>query len=209
MIATITPTITIDHLRQQQGERVLLDLPSLTLTGPGCIALTGDNGAGKTTLLRLLCGRLEVPDHGTIDHTVPVEQRLLVDQSPYLFSTHVAGNVAYGLKVRGVARGPREQRVAEALQMVGMSDYAHRPAASLSVGEARRVAIARGLAVEPQLLLLDEPDAGLDEDARQMLQTVLRSLAQDRLIIYATHRRDGLRQVADRIVTLSDGRLVE
>ncbi len=203
------PVFTIWNLRHEKGGRQVLAIPRLTLGAPGLAAVVGDNGAGKTTFLRLLTGWLETPTAGTVNCSVPPFSIVLVEQSPYMFSTSVAGNVGYGLKVRGISRSRRGPLVAEALAEVGLAGYGSRPARELSGGEQRRVATARALAVNPDVLLLDEPDAGLDQRAVRTLESLILALGKNRLVIFSTHNRVWADRLADRVIHLDRGRLVE
>ncbi len=204
----MTVAFHIDNLRHDKGGRTVLAIPSLALEGPGLIALVGHNGAGKTTLLRLLTGLLEVPTAGSVRCSVDPLSVGLVDQSPYLFTTTVAANVGYGLKVRGVPRWARTERVRTALDEVGLAGFEKRRARELSGGERRRVAVARALVVNPRVLLLDEPDAGLDTAAVAGLERLISRVAEQRLVIFSTHDRERARRLAHRVVYLEKGRLV-
>jgi len=198
---------TLRDLCHQRGGRTVLQVAELAIDGPGLVALSGPNGAGKTTLLRLLSGRLERPTHGHIERAVTPMETVLVDQHPYLFADTVAANVAYGLKVRGMGGQARDRRVAHALDQVGMAGHGPRRAAGLSGGQSRRVALARALAVDPAVLLLDEPDAGLDQGAVDGLERILIRLAGERLVVFSTHDRERSRRLAGRVIALNDGRL--
>lgn len=204
----MTMALHVRELRHDKGGRTVLAIPQLSLSGPGLVALVGHNGAGKTTLLRLLSGVLERPTEGTVNCTVEPLSVVMVDQSPYLFTCTVAANVSYGLKVRGVPRWARAERVRAALDEVGMGGFESRRARELSGGEQRRVAVARALAVNPRILLLDEPDAGLDAEAAAGLETLIAGLGDRRLVVFSTHDRMRAERLAGRTVYLEKGRLV-
>lgn len=203
----MTPSLSVRDLRHPKGHGFVLEIPALDLEGPGLVALVGPNGAGKTTLLRLLSLRVERPAAGRVACTAPAREVVLVDQHPYMFSGSVADNVAYGLKVRRVPRRLRGGAVARALSQVGLAGAEGRPARALSGGQRHRVAIARALAVAPRILLLDEPDAGLDGEAVAALETLLADLARERLVVLSTHDRARAVRLAGRVLALEGGRL--
>jgi tungstate transport system ATP-binding protein len=195
-----------------------LEVDSISAPAGGTLALLGPSGSGKSTLLHLL-GLLEKPDAGRVllgDREVQAgdrEARLAmaaVFQRPYLFKGTVAGNVGYGLSVRGVPKRERPERIAAALDRVGLSGYERRGAHQLSGGEAQRVSLARALVLEPKVLLLDEPLASLDVLLKRTLaEEFARILATQQVTaVYVTHDQDEAAVVADRIGVMRGGRIV-
>ncbi|MBI1735235.1 MAG: ABC transporter ATP-binding protein [Candidatus Rokubacteria bacterium] len=182
------------------------------------LAVIGPNGSGKSTLLRVL-GLLERPTAGEVrfrDRVVDARSALaerrrmaIVFQQPLLADMTVAANVALGLRFRGVPAADRDARVARWLDRFGVAALAERRARALSGGEAQRVALARALAVEPAVLLLDEPFAALDEPARVALIEDLAAIVRaDRVTtVLVTHDRGEARALADRVAVLLGGRL--
>ena len=193
-----------------------LDVPR----GVTC-CIVGPTGAGKTTLLRLL-DLLETPTSGTISlggspmprngrGIVAWRRRMaLVPQRPGLFDLTVAGNVQYGLQVRGL-RGPEARdRVAWALAEVGLAGYASRRAATLSGGESQRLALARALVLDPEVLLLDEPTANLDPAGVALVEGLVKKLRRrGTTLLLVTHNVFQARRLADKVVFLLAGRVVE
>jgi UDP-glucose/iron transport system ATP-binding protein len=180
----------------------------------GTTALVGPSGAGKSTLLRLL-NRLADPDSGMItyrdrdvrnfDVLELRRQVALVPQLPALLPGTVAENVEYGPRLCG-----RRSDVSETLTLAGLGDaFAERPAQELSVGEQQRVMLARALALKPQVLLLDEPTAALDQQARDAIERTLLDLRRrlSASLILVTHDPAQAQRLSDRIVTLDNGHL--
>lgn len=180
------------------------------------VALVGPNGAGKSTLLLHLNGILRGQGDVQIAGLPVTEENLarvralvgLVFQNPddQLFSPTVFDDVAYGPLYMGLAKDKIQERVALALAAVGMSGFEKRMPHHLSIGERKRIALATVLSMEPQLLALDEPSAGLDPRARRGLIALLRSLPQT--LIACTHDMHLVRDLFDRTVILEQGRVV-
>jgi tungstate transport system ATP-binding protein len=134
----------------------------------------------------------------------------LLHQTPYLGSGTVAANVAYGLSLRGIRGAERHHLVDEALAMVGLAGFSGRIARTLSGGEQRRVALARALAIKPRVLILDEPFAGLDREAAELLEDVISSLPRaGTTVILSTHDARHPRRLGGEIIALEGGRVVE
>jgi cobalt/nickel transport system ATP-binding protein len=190
---------------------------SLSLSEGEKVALVGPNGAGKSTLLVHLNGILE-KQHGAIricdtELTPKTVRRVramvgLVFQSPddQLFSPTVFDDVAFGPIYQGLPPGQVRERVDEALRMVHMEEYAGRVSHHLSVGEKKRIAIATVLSMKPEVLVLDEPSAGLDPRARRSLIGLLRELPQT--MIVATHDLPMVRELLPRTVIMDYGQIV-
>jgi UDP-glucose/iron transport system ATP-binding protein len=179
--------------------------------GEGTTALLGPSGSGKSSLLRLL-DRLADPDEGVVRfrgrdvrELDPLDLRrraVLVPQLPAPVPGSVADNVRYGPGLLG-----READVERALSLAGLDPgYAERDASQLSVGEQQRVMLARALALEPEVLLLDEPTAALDEDAKRAVEGALGGL-DDLSMVVVTHERAQAERLADRVVRIDEGRI--
>jgi tungstate transport system ATP-binding protein len=189
--------LKVQGLRKAHGERLLFDIPELMLERGCSYLLTGANGVGKTTLLRVLAGlesadmRQYVFDGVTvarqdIAHLAP--EIVYVHQHAYLFHSSVADNIAYGLKGRGLTRQKIAERVAAEIAWAGLEGVAKVPPQKLSGGEKQRVALARARVLKPKLLLLDEPTANLDVDARlQVANLITRMGHEDDCVLVATH----------------------
>jgi ABC-type sulfate/molybdate transport systems ATPase subunit len=207
--------LKLAELRHRRGTREVLAIERLELAAGERLAVLGPNGAGKTTLLRLLAG-LESASAGSveIDGTRVAEgdyelrRRIgYATQRPGLLSTSVRRNVELPLRWRGIDRAERGYMALAALDRLGVAHLAERRAAALSGGEAQRVNLARALAIEPDMLLLDEPAAGLDPDARRRFLDDLEVALADRsvTVVHVSHRADEALRVADRVAILSGG----
>jgi ABC-type sulfate/molybdate transport systems ATPase subunit len=207
--------LSIRNLRHRRRGRLVLSIDELDLEPGVRMAVLGPNGAGKTTLLRLIAA-LESPTAGTVEvDGVPTtradtsRRRSIgyATQRPGLLSTTVRRNVELPLRWRGVPRTQRRALSLAALERLGVAHVAERPAFALSGGEAQRVSLARALAVDPAVLLLDEPAAGLDAQARQSFLDDLETALADRgtTVVHVSHRAEEALRLADRVAVLVEG----
>jgi tungstate transport system ATP-binding protein len=202
----------LQGLRQCYGTRTVLDIPDLTIGSGRLCLLTGANGSGKSTLLSILA-LLTPPTGGTIafrGNTVQWDSRsllaarkkvTLLHQAPYLFNESVYTNVAFGLRARGITGKEQHRVVEQALAVVELAGFERRKARELSGGEAQRVAMARALAIRPEVLLLDEPMANVDRDTALLLEKLIVSLPQQGTSVIMTTHDPGQpgRMAGDRI----------
>jgi ABC-type Fe3+/spermidine/putrescine transport system ATPase subunit len=213
------PYLAIENLSVSYGDTRVLDRVSLGVERGEMIALLGSSGCGKTTLLRAIAGFV-IPDEGAIrvgdeDITrLPPEKRAtaMMFQS-YALWPHmtVAGNIGYGLRMRGWKSNAIDKRIGEMLKLLQLEGFMTRPVTQLSGGQRQRVALGRALAVDPHLLLLDEPMSNLDYKVRLELRHELRAL-QRRIgitAVYVTHDREEALTLADRIAVIDAGRIVQ
>jgi len=214
-------TIAINHLSRRFAEFRALDDVSLSIAPGEFVALLGPSGSGKTTLLRILAG-LDFPDSGELAQDgrdllrVSARDRGvgLVFQHYALFRhMTVFENVAFGLRVRPRARRPSKAEIADRvdklLKRVQLDGLAQRYPAQLSGGQRQRVALARALAIEPELLLLDEPFGALDAQVRIALRRWLRHLHEELHLttVFVTHDQEEALELADRVVVMNRGRI--
>ena len=212
------PLLHIRGVTKHYGDRVILDAVDLEIQAGEAIVLTGSNGSGKSTLLRILAG-LEpaaiasfafdgsamalAPYPATLRHAIGY-----VHQHPALFATSVAANIAYGLKMRGMATRDLAIKTDAAMKWAGVDRVRDVAPAALSGGERQRVALARAKVLEPRLLLLDEPTSNLDGAAREQVISLIRTLAAEgRSVIVAGHDREVINLEGVRRIKLRDGKL--
>jgi len=214
-------SIEVRNLKKSFGKTVVCDNLNLDIPAGELVALLGPSGSGKTSLLRIIAG-LEVPDSGTVlfhgeDATnTDVRERQVgfVFQHYALFGhMTIFENVAFGLRVRPKATRPSEAeikaKVTDLLKLVQLDWIADRYPHQLSGGQRQRIALARALAVEPKVLLLDEPFGALDAKVRKELRRWLRRLHDEMHVtsVFVTHDQEEAMEVADRIVVMNQGRI--
>lgn len=214
-------SILIEHLNKRFGQTVVCDDISLEIGSGELVALLGPSGSGKTSLLRIIAG-LEQPDSGRVrfhgkDATQddPRSRQVGFVFQHYALFNHMTifENVAFGLRVMPRATRPSERAIREKvmslLQMVQLDWLADRYPSQLSGGQRQRIALARALAVEPKVLLLDEPFGALDAQVRKSLRRWLRRLHDEMHVtsVFVTHDQDEAMEVADRVVVLNRGRV--
>jgi len=213
------PKLAISNIEKEFDGAPLLRGVSLAVESGEIVCLLGPSGGGKTTLLRIIAG-LEQPEGGRIlfagkdQSDVPVHLRHfgMMFQDLALFPhKNVFANVAFGLRMQDLSQDEIKPRVAQALELVGLSGFADRDVNNLSGGEQQRVALARSLAPRPQLLMLDEPLGALDRILREQLVADLRAILKriGMTAIYVTHDQDEAFAIADRIAIMHAGCLIQ
>ena len=204
--------IRLEDLRFTPNGRPVLAGIDLELGGEGISVVLGPNGAGKSVLLRMLAG-LERPDGGRIAWNgagLPERAIAMLFQQPMLLRASVADNAALGLKPLALARDQARRRVARVLERVGLAHRARDSARHLSGGERQRLALARAWAVQPRLLLLDEPTAALDPTATEAVEALIREIRTDGArIVMTTHNLGQAMRISDDIVFIEAGRVRE
>lgn len=196
-----------------------LQISELTIHEAGIYAFLGANGSGKTTLLKLMNGLL-ISDSGTFlyrgyglnDRDNPLRQSTVyLHQSPYLFACTVRDNIEFGLKIRKLSAGTIRKKVDEVLQITGLSDLSDTDIRNLSGGETQRAALARAIAIDPEVLLLDEPTSSVDKENIAKLQNVLLELNRNNstTIIFSSHNEVFSKKLAEKIFLIDRGKLQE
>ena len=209
--------IVVENVSKNFGDFVALENVSLEVPSGSLTALLGPSGGGKSTLLRVIAG-LEEPDSGIVvlDGQDLTESPARERGVGFVFQHYAAfkhmtvrDNIAYGLKIRKRPKDEIQDRVEELLGLVHLDGFAGRYPAQLSGGQRQRMALARALAVEPKVMLLDEPFGALDATVRKELRAWLRRLHEDVHVttIFVTHDQEEAMEVAEQIVVLNDGRI--
>lgn len=209
--------ISVQDVSKQFGSFQALDQVSLEIKSGSLVALLGPSGSGKSTLLRLIAG-LEMPDSGKIwltgedatDRSVQERNIGFVFQHYALFKhLSVRKNIAFGLEIRRASASKVKKKVEELLELVQLSGLGDRYPSQLSGGQRQRVALARALAVEPQVLLLDEPFGALDAKVRKDLRAWLRRLHDEVHVttVFVTHDQEEAMEVSDELVVMNKGRV--
>lgn len=215
------PIIEVKNLKVNMGGSTILDVPSLAIKEGETLSLIGPNGAGKSTLLQTLAFLLK-PSAGEIyfkGQLVKTNSSLrqyrrkvaVVFQEPLLFDAPVFHNVASGLKIRRREKKEIRERVEEELARFGISHLSHRSARTLSGGEAQRTSLARAFAIQPEILLLDEPFSNLDQPTRDSLLTDLEGILRQTktTTIMATHDRLEALRLSDRLAVMNRGQILQ
>ena len=208
----------LNNIKVIRDQRCILDIPELNLPKNQCISLLGDNGAGKSSLLDLLAfvskpseGKIKLVGQ-SITKDLNSKQRAsiaYVAQHPYLLSGSVFDNIQLALKLQGIKSEHHSSLIKSALEHVNASHLINQQVNTLSGGELKRVAIARAISYEPDILLLDEPFSHLDQTQMQQLEVILQQLSQqaNKTIIFSTHNRFQGLALAESTVNLVEGKL--
>jgi sulfate transport system ATP-binding protein len=212
-------SILVENISKQYNNFQVLDQVNLEIKNGSLVGLLGPSGSGKSTLLRVMAG-LEPADSGRIwlegqeATSLSLQQREIgfVFQNYALFPhLTVSQNISFGLDIRNIDADLKNQRVQELLQLVQLEKFATRYPSQLSGGQRQRVALARALAVEPKVLLLDEPFAALDSKIRKQLRYWLRNLHHQISVttVFVTHDYQEAMELAHEIVVLENGRIAQ
>ncbi|RDV04339.1 ATP-binding cassette domain-containing protein [Undibacter mobilis] len=205
--------IILSGITIKAGRVTILDRVTQVIAAGAPTVLIGPNGAGKTTLLRVIMG-LAQPDAGSVTwgshNDASQVRRAIVFQRPVMLRRQANSNLAYALNAAGVPRSQHPQRIAELLALVGLADRGARPARKLSGGEQQRLALARALARDPAVLLLDEPTASLDPAATKSIEDIIRAVARRGVkVILSTHDLGQARRIGGDVMLMHRGGIIE
>ncbi len=212
--------VEVKGLSKRFEDRLALDDVGFQVPEGKITAIVGPSGSGKTTLLRII-NMLDRPTKGKLvingkdpaknGHSQVLKKMVMVFQNPVMFNRSVIANVSYGLKVRRVDKTKVKDRSEKALERVGLGDRAGQYAPTLSAGESQRMAFARGLVLEPELMLLDEFTANLDPGNVALLEKLVMDYNKDSdsTIVLATHNLYQAKRLSHHCIFLFDGKLIE
>lgn len=218
-----TSILKVKNLKKIYNNKTVLDIDYLSFQESKIYAIVGPNGSGKTTLLNIL-NLLVKPEEGQIffrdqeiinnsnSKLLEIRRKMtLVDQDPFLFQSTVYNNVAYGLKVRSVSSLVQQNRIKNALDMVGLSGFENRKVDQLSGGEAQGVVIARALVIEPEILFLDEPTTSIDQRHIDIVERIIKKIMEKikTTVIFTTHDLSQAYRLADEVISLLDGKIIK
>jgi len=206
--------LTADRITKQYKNKIAVDRMSFTLT-EGVTGLLGANGAGKTTLMRLLSGIL-VPDSGTVScdgmNVESEEYREILGYLPQEFGYYpeFSGRdfLLYMSAVKGLRKPDAVRKTDELIDLVGLKDVARKKVRTYSGGMKQRLGIAQALLNDPQILIMDEPTAGLDPQERVRFRNLIANIGKDRIVLLSTHIVSDLEHIADRLMIMKEGRLL-
>ena len=206
--------LVVRQVSYRVGDKTIIEDVSFTVDDPGLTVMLGPNGAGKSSLLKLCHGLLPSTSGsirwGDVDARTAQRKQAMVFQRPVLLRRSAAENVDHALKLRGTSAAERERIIEESLEWAGLADVADMPARKLSCGEQQSLTIARARVQNPEVLLLDEPTANLDAGATRRVEDLIRSFAATgRKVIMATHNIAQAQRLADEVLFLNHGRLLE
>lgn len=205
--------LVLTDICKSYGGREVLRNFSYIFDKSASYALMGKNGTGKTTLLRI-CALLESPDRGTVQYfsknrlleqNIGLKRKItLVSAKVGVFNASVLKNVAYGLTVRGLRKKQAAEKIKNVLDFVGLADKSGQSALTLSSGEAQRMGIARAIAIDPEILFLDEPTASVDEEHTKYIEDIILKLKKEQktAIVMATHDSAQAKRLSDEIILL-------
>lgn len=206
--------LIMEKVEKRFGKRLLFDIENLRLPSGGLYGLMGPNGAGKTTLLKMVAG-LDSPDHGGFLYDGrPWHKSLFKDitylsQKAYMMNATVKENISWPLEVRGLGSKERATRIRDVLELMEIPELADRKATTLSGGEAQKVAFARALVFKPKLLLMDEPAASLDKQAKILFESRMLQYHEETnaTVIFITHSASQAQRCCKELLWLEGGKL--
>lgn len=218
-IKTMSHQYQLDNIQFAYTDKSILNIKHQTIEAGKVTSLLGANGAGKSTMLGILAFILKINSGeltfaGQLVHaqqSPTLRKKIgIVQQNPYLISASARKNIELGLRFHGIPKATRTQKTQHILQLLNIEYLANRPAKALSGGEAQKIAIARTLVLEPDVILLDEPFTHIDNKFTEELKILIKYLRdeQHKTIIFTTHDRSHVQELSDHTLALIDGNLI-
>ena len=217
----MNPVYSLENIHFSYGPEFSLEIKEALFKAGTLYSLLGHNGSGKSTLLKIMALLLR-PQTGAVVYQGREVSRYrsqaqgfrravtLVEQTPFLFSGTVHRNLAFGLQLRGISGPEQDSRIADALRQVGLPGFASHSSRQLSYGELQRIALARALALDPQVLLLDEPTSNSDQAYQKIFAGLMLDLKdQGKTVVIASHDLKQVRDLGAEILYLDQGRLTD
>lgn len=209
----------IEEIVFSYEKKEILNVDKFEIAKGRIYGLIGSNGSGKTTLMKILNGLLKIK-RGDIYYknlllrddifTKLKDETVYIHQNPYLFNGSVFYNLSYGLRLRKIDKDLIKKRVCEVLELIGMEGFEDRRNRELSIGEIQKIAIARGLILNPDVILLDEPTANIDSASINKIESILFKLKEkNKTIIFSSHNSFFSYKLCDEIIKLENGRVIE
>lgn len=207
--------INITNLIKKYHDKAVVDIENTEFKSGTIYGITGDNGAGKTTLLKIIAG-LERYDSGEILYSgVPIEQGMMkkityLSQTPYLMRTSVYENIVYPLRIRNIEPMTIQKKVTDIMDELQITELQNQLATQLSGGESQKVALARALVFDPEVLLLDEPTASIDPATIDTIEEAItrRNKRQKMTVIMISHNMDQVKRMCDEVVYMKKGKKI-
>ena len=204
----------VNNLIFSYNKKIILDIPQLTFEKGKIYTLIGSNGSGKTTLMKIMNGLLKVKIGNILYKNINIKnnnyqtirnESVYIHQNPYLFSGTVYDNISFGLRLKKIDKKIIDDRVNESLKLVGLENFENRKNKELSIGEIQKIAIARGVILNTEVLLLDEPTANIDSKSVGKIENLLFTLkSKNKTIIFSSHNSFFSYKLCDKIIDIEN-----
>ena len=207
--------IRVENMKKSYGHKTVVEVERLNIETGSIYGIMGDNGAGKTTLLKIMAG-LESYDCGKIAYNdTPLSKEVMkkityLSQTPYLMQTSVYENIAYPLKIRNTPESVIFEKLKDVMEELNIGDLGHQMATKLSGGESQKVALARALVFDPEVLLLDEPTASIDPATIEVIEEAIlkRNQTQKMTVVMISHNVDQVKRVCHKTILMQKSKLI-
>lgn len=210
--------IDLKNIKKEFSDTHALKNINLHLNNKGVFAIIGPSGAGKTTLLKILSLLLKPTEGQIFFNNIKIDNNLrnslrkkitMVFQNTVYFNSNVYNNISYGLKIRNTPNELAEKKIEDAIEHLGLSKLQNKLMSELSVGQMQRVSLARGLVLEPDILILDEPTSNLDPENNFIIEEKILNFSKKKSVVMSTHNIQQIYRTADKVAFLSDGLIID